>query len=155
MSQSASGAFEHNAGGEQHGRKSCGWGRGRWSGWEIGAIVLGFAVFWPVGLIALFWKLAKGELWPGSADGGAPWANWRGFERPRWTWPQEGFRAHSGNSAFEAYRLQELEKLEQLRRKLADDQKAFGEFVERVRRAKDQEEFDRFMAERNAAPPQQ
>jgi hypothetical protein len=151
MSQSTSGALEHGGAGEQHnGRRGCSWGRSRWSGWEIGAIVLGFVIFWPVGLIALFWKLAKGELWPGSADGGAPWANWRGFDTSKWRWRDDfHFRGHSGNSAFEAYKARELEKLEQLRRKLAEDQKAFGEFLNRLKRAKDQEEFDRFMAERN------
>jgi hypothetical protein len=146
MSQSASGTIEHSGEGER--RRGCA-GKGRWSGWEIAAIVLGFVIFWPVGLIALFWKLFKGELWPGSRDGNAPWAKWQGFDVNKWRW-QDGFRTHSGNSAFEAYKTRELEKLEQLRRKLAEDQKAFGEFVERVKRAKDQEEFDRFMAERNA-----
>jgi hypothetical protein len=155
MSQSASGAFESDAGGECQGRKGCSWAKSRWSEWEIAAIVLGFVIFWPVGLIALFWKLIKGELWPGSASGGAPWANWRGFDTAKWRW-QEGLGSHSGNSAFEAYKAQELEKLEQLRRKLIEEQKAFGEFVERLKRVKDQEEFDRFMAERNAPqqPPQ-
>lgn len=149
MSQSASGAFERNGEGQQYGGGCGSWRKGRWSPWELGVIVLGFVVFWPVGLIALFWKLFKGELWPGSAAGGAPWANWRGFETGKWLWPDR-HRTYSGNSAFEAYKAQELDKLEQLRRKLLDDQKAFGEFLERLKRAKDQEEFDRFMAERNS-----
>ena len=151
MSQSASGAYEPGIGSGYQGQKSCGWGRTRWSFWELAAIVGGFFLFWPVGLIALFWKFKKGELWPGSGDGAAPWANLRGIDASKWRW-QDGFRTHSGNSAFEAYRTQELEKMEQIRRRLMDEQKAFGEFLERLKRAKDQEEFDRFMAERQAPP---
>jgi len=152
MSQSASGPFESGMGREYHSRGGCSWGRSRWSFWEFLTIIGGFVLFWPVGLIALFWKLKKGELWPGSADSATPWASWRGFDTSKWRWP-EGLRSNSGNTAFEAYKARELEKLEQLRHRLVEEQKAFAVFLERLKRAKDQEEFDRFMAERNA--PQQ
>jgi hypothetical protein len=152
-SMSATGAFDSRMGSEYQNHRSCSWAsRARWSFWEIAVMIGGFALFWPVGLIALFWKLKKGELWPGSADSATPWASWRGFETMRWRWP-EGLRSHSGNSAFETYKAQELEKLELLRRKLMDEQKAFGDFLERLKRAKDQEEFDRFMAERSTQQP--
>ncbi|PKQ02859.1 MAG: hypothetical protein CVT72_16255, partial [Alphaproteobacteria bacterium HGW-Alphaproteobacteria-11] len=53
------------------------------------------------------------------------------------------FRRHrsSGNTAFDSYRDEALKRLE-------EEQKAFGEFMERLRRAKDQTEFDQFMSER-------
>jgi hypothetical protein len=124
-------------------------GRKRWSAWEIVAIVAGFAIFWPLGLIALFVKLWNGELWPGASSGDVPWKNAGNWRAPSWT-PRAA--PQSGNWAFEEYRKRELERLEAERRKLEEEQKAFAEFVERVRRAKDQDEFDRFMAERNAKP---
>jgi hypothetical protein len=34
-----------------------------WSIYEIGAVLGGFVVFWPLGLLALFLKMKKGELW--------------------------------------------------------------------------------------------
>ena len=123
----------------------------RWSAWEIGAMVAGFVVFWPLGLIAIFLKWKNGEMWKGSAErGGAPWA---GFKMPDVSgWKSSsasyGFTG-SGNAAFDAYKREQLKRLDEERRKLEEDQKAFRDFVEKVRRAKDQEEFDRFMAERN------
>jgi hypothetical protein len=158
--QSAAGAWEGGAPGEHGTRKSCAWGKDKWSGWEIGAIVVGFAAFWPIGLVALFWKLKKGELWKGSADGEVPWAAWKGKGKTMsehfkaWSHAGDVLRANSGNHAFEEYKAAELAKLDEMRRKLEEDQKAFAEFMERVRRAKDKEEFERFMAERNmpAAP---
>ena len=83
----------------------------------------------------------------------APWA---GFKAPDFSgWGLKGGSsssygfAGSGNAAFDAYKREQLKRLDEERRKLEEDQKAFRDFVEKVRRAKDQDEFDRFMAERN------
>ena len=61
----------------------------------------------------------------------------RGFGRPP---------AHTGNVAFDERRNAEIGRLKEERRNL-DEMRA--EFEEELRRAKDQEEFDRFMAKRN------
>lgn len=127
----------------------------RWSAWEIGAMVAGFVVAWPLGLVALFLKWKNGEMWKGSAErGGAPWAGFRMPDVSGWKSSASSYGfAGSGNAAFDAYKREQLKRLDEERRKLEEDQKAFRDFVERVRRAKDQDEFDRFMAERNM--PQQ
>ncbi len=114
-------------------------------------MVTGFIVFWPVGLVILIWKLKKGELWRGSAAGEAPWAKWQGTDWQSWR-ERRGFGGSSGNSAFEDYKTRELERLERERQRLFEEQKAFGEFLERLKRARDQEEFDRFMSERRQQP---
>ena len=47
MTYSASAGFEQNGSTRKRG---CGVGSmGRWSAWEIGAMVAGFVVFWPLG----------------------------------------------------------------------------------------------------------
>ena len=43
-------------------------------------------------------------------------------------------------------------ELDEERRKLDDAQREFAEYVDAIRRAKDREEFERFMAERRARP---
>jgi hypothetical protein len=56
----------------------------------------------------------------------------------------------SGNRAFDEYRMQTLRRLE-------EEQAEFREFLDRLRHAKDKEEFDQFMAqhrERPSPPPQ-
>jgi hypothetical protein len=157
MSHSASAAWDEGPKPEQPHRRSCSWGKGKWSGWEIGAMVAGFVVFWPLGLVALFLKLKNGEMWRGASEGEMPWSKWKGKGRTMgehfraWGPAVDSLRVNSGNRAFEEYKQAELAKLDEMRRKLEEDQKAFGDFMERVRRAKDQEEFERFMAERNAA----
>ena len=54
----------------------------------------------------------------------------------------------SGNRAFDEYRSETLKRLE-------DEQSEFFSFLERLRKAKDQAEFDQFMADRNKpqSPP--
>jgi hypothetical protein len=155
MSSSTSGTFEPGYESREHAqshRRGCGFRKTSWSFWEIALIVAAFIVFWPLGLIALIWKLAKGELWAGSSQSVAPWSRFKGQDLKRWAF-RDGFASTSGNSAFDAYKARELERLEQERRKLAEEQRAFGEFLERLKKAKDQEEFDRFMSERRQAPP--
>ncbi len=77
----------------------------------------------------------------GAVRPSAPWSRGRGFAG-----------APTGNVAFDEWRAGELARLEAERRKLEDAQREFAEFVESVRKAKDREEFERFMNARH--PPQ-
>jgi hypothetical protein len=112
--------------------------------WEIAGIVLGFVFAWPLALAYLVWKVAGYPVPPG----------WRSSFENAFANPFQGsFRSAAGfggtgNSAFDDYRRQELERLEAERRRLDQEVKAFGEFVEELKRAKDREEFDAFKARR-------
>jgi hypothetical protein len=120
------------------------------SGWEIAAMVGGFVLFFPVGLAILgylFWrKKFSGSGWE-STGVKDEYKRWKREMKAQW----RGRAAYgsSGNLAFDEYRAEVLRRLEEERRRLDEEQRAFGEFMLRLRRAKDQEEFDRFMADRN------
>lgn len=60
----------------------------------------------------------------------------------RWGGPRS-----SGNRAFDDYRTETLQRLE-------EEQRDFREFLDRLRFAKDKTEFDQFMAERRDRPQQ-
>jgi hypothetical protein len=51
----------------------------------------------------------------------------------------------SGNRAFDEYRTETLQRLE-------EEQREFQEFLVRLRHAKDKEEFDAFMAQHRSRP---
>ncbi len=117
----------------------------------IAMMVLGFILWWPVGLAMLFYMIGSGRLGGGgrrrrfqrfAADGnGAP--PWGAFK----SWAcGEPAAASSGNRAFDEYRTETLKRLE-------DEQQEFGAFLERLRFAKDKAEFDEFMADRRSRPP--
>ncbi len=132
------------------------------SGWEIAAMVGGFIVFFPVGLAILGYLIWRKKMNERGFDPAAVrselkrWkhemkAHWKGRHGGAAGFPGMGFTRSSGNMAFDDYRAEVLRRLEEERRKLDDEQRAFSDFVVRLRRAKDQEEFDRFMAERGGS----
>jgi hypothetical protein len=120
----------------------------QWSPVTIGLMVLGFIVFWPLGLAVLGYIL-WGEKFGGSPERARGWMNrmagagMRNYER-------HGFsrRSESGNLAFDEYRAEQLRRLEEERRRLDEEVHAFHDYMRNLRMAKDREEFDRFMRER-------
>jgi hypothetical protein len=56
-----------------------------------------------------------------------------------------GSPSGSGNRAFDEYRMETLRRLE-------EEQTEFREFLDRLRHAKDKEEFDLFMAQHKQRP---
>ncbi len=149
MTASASNTYEGHRS-TQH--RGCGrFARNPWSIWEVGAMVAGFVIFWPLGLLALFLKWKNGEMWRGSSEAKVPWRDFKKPDFRAWkNYRTSGF-SQTGNAAFDTYRRAQFERLEEERRKLDEEQRAFSDFVEKLRRAKDQDEFDRFMAERGIA----
>ncbi|GJD49580.1 hypothetical protein OPKNFCMD_2312 [Methylobacterium crusticola] len=118
---------------------------------EIGAIVVGFIYAWPVAAAYVVWKLMgypafnemKSFAERGLRGGFPGFSGFGGF-------PSGGLRRETGNWAFEQYRREELERLEQERRRLEEEGRAFAEFVDELKRARDREQFDAFMAKRRA-----
>jgi hypothetical protein len=124
---------------------------------EILAMVLGFIVFWPIGLAVLGWKMwQRRSGYPGDivSFGREKWesfSSWTAgaprYARYDWQGGPSGARS-SGNLAFDEWRAAELARLEEERRKLLAAEREFAEFMDNLRRAKDREEFERFMSER-------
>ena len=130
----------------------------------IALIILGFMIWWPLGVGALAFTIGSGRMgggqqhwqnkidrmqskmdWMRSRVSGAPWGG---------SWGNPWANApSSGNRAFDDYRADTFRRLE-------EEQREFREFLERLRLAKDRAEFDQFMAERrnrqtpDASPPQ-
>ena len=102
--------------------------RGKWA-W-IAAMVLGFIVFWPVGLALLAYMIWSKRMFGGSCSA----------RKMRHQTMHHAFKS-SGNSAFDAYKAETLRRLE-------DEQEAFESFLQRLREAKDKAEFDQFMDDR-------
>lgn len=122
-------------------------GRRPGRGWEIAGVILAFVFFWPAAFAYIGWKLLGYPVpteWKAFFDRNFT----RAFDAPR-----PVFRGGTGNLAFDEYRGSELARLEAERRRLDEEAQAFGAFVEELKRAKDREEFDAFMARRRAEGP--
>lgn len=102
-------------------------GKGAW----IAAMVLGFVLFWPLGLALLAYMIWSKKMVCSSKHHG------RGQGRLHMT-------RRTGNSAFDAYKAETLDRLER-------EQENFESFLQRLREARDKAEFDQFMEERARA----
>jgi hypothetical protein len=136
--------------------RSYSYGAGRWSVFEIVAMVLGFIVFWPIGLAILGFKMWQRKSgYPGDLQTVAQ-DKWREARGAVWGRQWQGRRGYygpaTGNSAFDDWKAGEIARLEEERRKLQEAHREFSEFVDHIRRAKDREEFERFMNERRNRP---
>lgn len=109
----------------------------------IAATVFGFWAFWPLGLAILLYLALSGRLreWRMESRG-----FWRNMQTDKGAKPsgRRGGRS-SGNHAFDTYRTETIQRLE-------DEQREFAEYLERLRQARDKAEFDQFMAERRKRP---
>jgi Protein of unknown function (DUF2852) len=109
----------------------------------IALMILGFIVWWPLGLATLAYLIWSKRMGCGNSRA----VSWGHHGRPQGTWWQPS----SGNRAFDEYRMETLRRLE-------EEQREFRDFLDRLRMAKDKAEFDQFMAERRNrpadAPPQ-
>jgi hypothetical protein len=127
-------------------------------------MILGFIVFWPVGLAILLWKIWQRKhgyerdmfafAQERFADLQARWSDATGRgegKKGAQDWRGPGFMRSSGNVAFDDWRESELARLEEERRKLAEAEREFAEHIEKLRRAKDREEFESFMQARKNA----
>jgi hypothetical protein len=117
-----------------------------WHPLRIVLIVLGFMLWWPIGLALLFFTLGSRKM--------GCWSNDRfenKMQRMRDHMERRGFgfrgfgAPSSGNRAFDEYRMETLRRLE-------EEQTEFKDFLDRLRHAKDKEEFDAFMAQHRPRP---
>jgi len=118
--------------------------RPAWTPATIALTVIGFMVFWPLGLAMLAYI-----IWGDRLDGFKRDANrmtdglFSGCRKASYR------SARTGNVAFDDWRAKELERLAEERRKLDEMYEEFDAYAQELRRAKDQDEFDRFMANRS------
>ena len=100
-------------------------GKGAW----LAAMILGFVFFWPLGLALLFYMI---------------WSN-RMFSNYKTCSPAKSFYRRdgsSGNTAFYAYKVDTLRRLE-------EEQLQFEASMKRLRADKDRSKFDEFMKDRS------
>jgi hypothetical protein len=105
----------------------------------LGLALLGFLVWWPLGVVILA-CLVWSTMMRCCGLSLGPWSE-RAEQLPSRSW--WGQQPTSGNRSFDDYRAETLRRLEQ-------EERDFQDFLARLRTAKDKAEFDQFMAARRA-----
>lgn len=128
----------------------------QWSPLTIALMVMGFIIFWPLGLAVLGY-IIWGEKFGGSQekaqayfDKGKAWCTSNKGQHRNHRNRSYGMTS-SGNAAFDDYRAEQLRRLDEERARLDAEIDAFHEYMANLNKAKDREEFDRFMNERRGS----
>ncbi len=122
------------------------------SGFRIALIVLGFIVFWPIGLALLAWTLWRRQITESSA--------WQSLRNLRWSSRRDDSPAASrfhglmsrrpDNVALAEYLEREQERLRAEQSRLDDLVKAFEAFKDAERRSADERDFEAFLQQRRS-----
>lgn len=126
--------------------RCCG-GRGKranWSGINIAAMVVGFVLFWPIGLFILYWIFTGRDA----------------RELPRWISQQwtkviamrngfDGFGndGHNDNVHFNEFQQTQYDRVREIKDEIKERARRFTNFRADAKRRADEEEFNRFMAD--------
>lgn len=112
-------------------------GNANWSGINIAAMVIGFVLFWPLGLFVLYWIFRGGSVTeiPGYLQD-----KWRGFKGKQGA-ESEG----TDNQVFNEYQQTQYDRIREIKDEIKERTRRFTEFRSVARRRADEEEFRRFM----------
>lgn len=103
-------------------------------------MVAGFILFWPVGLALLAYMIWSKKMF----SHGCGWGRRDGNGHHHRMHAQARAMRSSGNSAFDAYKADTIERL-------VREQEEFEAFLARLRASKDKAEFDQYLDERARA----
>jgi len=122
--------------------------RPAWTPVTIAMMIIGFMIYWPLGLAMIAYI-----VWGDRLDGMKDDLN-RATDKVSETFKSTTSASRTGNAAFDEWREVELTRLEEERQKLNESVREFEEYQRELRRAKDADEFETFMKSRKRkAPP--
>lgn len=135
---------------ERRGRGMC-QSKGKWSPFNIVAMVLGFVVFWPIGLVLLFWILSGRDVRDLPA---AIQRKWQAFSQQS----RVGLHRRGGsdnamdNTVFNAYQQTQWDRVREIEGEIRDRAKRFMDFRADAKRRADEKEFSEFREFMNSQP---
>lgn len=119
--------------------RRCG-GKAKWSGLNIAALVIGFAVFWPLGFFFLYWILSGRQVrdLPEKMQ-----AQWNKYMQRDGAAKRYGV---SDNVVFNEYQQAQYDRIYEIKQEIKTRARHFQAFRADAKRRSDEEEFNRFMA---------
>ena len=112
-------------------------GKANWSGVNIAAMVIGFVLWWPIGLFLLFWILTGHEVLNLPADLAEKWHQFKG--------DQSSKTAVTDNDVFNDYQQTQYDRIREIKEEIKSRARRFTEFRSAAKRRADEEEFRQFM----------
>jgi len=132
----------------RHSDKGC-CKKGNWSFINLAAMVVGFVLFWPVGLFLLFWNLSGRDVrdLPNTIQEKCADMFTGSFGRSR------GHKsATENNSVFEEYQQTQYDRITEIKEEIKDRARRFRDFRSDAKRRADESEFKDFMSSNRPNP---
>jgi len=112
--------------------------KGNWSGMNIAAMVIGFVLFWPIGLVILYWNISGRNVKDLPKAVQNKWSEmFSGCCRGEST---------SGNSIFEEFQQTQHDRISEIKEEIKNRARNFRSFRSDAKRRADEEEFNNFMS---------
>ena len=123
-------------------RKGC-CTKGNWSGINIAAMVIGFIVFWPIGLLILYWNIKGRNVKDLPA---AIQQKWSAMVNGSWS-PSKGSDGMSSeNTVFDEYQQTQYDRIVEIKEEIKNRARSFKDFRSDSKRRADDAEFKEFMS---------
>jgi len=125
-----------------HSHKGC-CTKGNWSGINIAAMVIGFVVFWPIGLFLLYWNISGRNVkdLPGSIQ-----EKWSAMFNGSFYRTKKHRDSQSENSVFDEYQQTQYDRVTELKQEIKNRDRSFRDFRSDAKRRADESEFKEFMS---------
>lgn len=118
--------------------------RANWSGINIAAMVVGFVLFWPIGLFVLYWIFTGRDVRDVPRWVSQQWSKVTGMRNGFDGFGQDG---HGDNVVFDEFQQTQYDRIREIRDEIKERARRFTEFRADAKRRADKEEFNRFMAD--------
>ncbi len=122
------------------GRSKC----GNWSGLNIATMVLGFVLFWPIGLLILYWNITGRNVKDLPQAIRHQWSRMKGCTKGVDCFSD---KRHSDNAVFDEFQQTQHDRIDEIKEEIKVRSRRFGEFRADAKRRADEEEFNQFMAD--------
>ena len=115
-----------------------------WSAFNIATMVVGFIIFWPIGLLALCWIISGRDVQdlPDTIR-----RQWSRFTEDCSRSPGSGGPGVTDNVVFSEFQQAQYERIREIKEEIKARARRFREFRANARRRADEEEFNQFMSD--------
>ncbi len=113
--------------------------KGNWSGLNIAAMVIGFVLFWPLGLVVLYWNIKGRNL-----------QDLPSAIQEKWNMVFSGVKNHKDsegdNSVFDEFQQTQYDRISEIKEEIKSRASHFKIFKSDAKRQADEAEFKDFMS---------
>jgi len=115
-----------------------------WSCFNIATMVLGFVLFWPIGLFVLCWILAGRNVRTIPRVFRQQFSRLTGFARSD---RYGGWDKSVDNDVFNEYQQTQFDRINEIKDEIRERSRRFNDYRANAKRRADEEEFNNFMAD--------